>query len=395
MITVQEAVDIIREQKLYTGTERISFRHSCGRILAEEVKADRDIPPFHRVMMDGIAVRHQDIENGQRSFTVKAVIGAGENPSHGFEEGECAEIMTGAALPEGLDTVIPYEDIDLSEGLAHVRSSPKPGQHVHPRGYDHPANALLLSPGKKLDYSDIGILASVGFATVEVVKLPRVTVISSGNELVEVSYHPLSYQVRKSNVYALEAMLRPFATEIAIEHVTDDPGDITRKLTVALENSDVLVLSGGVSKGKYDYIPESLKNLGVEQLFHRVAQKPGKPFWFGRNEKCFVFALPGNPVSTVLCAAKYLIPWLAQKQQSVQRLQTVPLQKEYFKKTELTYFLPVRLSFSASTVEAIPAEGNGSGDFAHLSGIDGWLELAGSSGVFDPRKELPFIPKVF
>lgn len=381
MITVEEADKIIQAEQRDYGAEIMPFELTLGRVLAENIKADRDLPPFNRVTMDGIAVNYSAIENGVSSFHIKAVQAAGDQPVEVTETDHCIEIMTGAALPSSLDTIIRYEDIEIRGDLASLvidQKFIKKGQNIHIKGRDKQKDDIVATLGQLITPAIISLVASVGESELRVKKLPRVVIISSGDELVEVEQTPLIYQIRKSNNYTVKAVLQQHNIEASMMHIPDDP-EITKSLIrQCLQNYDVLILTGGISMGKFDYIPKALEELQVEKLFHKVKQRPGKPFWFGKhNNGVVVFAFPGNPVATFMCLHRYFLPWL---QSTLELKAKSPayaiLENDVIFQPELKYFLQVELNLNnEGRLIATPVEGNGSGDFANLAGTDAFMEL--------------------
>jgi molybdopterin molybdotransferase len=379
MITVEDAENIIMAQAGDYGAEIVPFETALGRVLAEEVKADRDLPPYDRVTMDGIAINYEAIENGVSTFRIKATQAAGDEPAHIDEHTECIEIMTGAMVPSSADTVIRYEDLELRAGLATlVTREIQKGQNIHYKGKDKKQHEPVAVPGEVVTPALIGLLASVGESELRVKRLPRVVVLSSGNELVEVNEQPGPFQIRRSNNYTINAVLRNNGIDASMLHLPDNEEVIKDQLKACLENYDVILLSGGVSMGKFDHIPRALAELQVEQLFHKVQQRPGKPFWFGRHPRGqLVFAFPGNPVATFMCLHRYFLPWLAaslgKKMESP--LRAVLSQRLSFN-FPLKYFLQVKLHYNEyCQLMAAPLEGNGSGDFANLADTDAFMEL--------------------
>jgi molybdopterin molybdotransferase len=220
--------------------------------------------------------------------------------------------MTGAVMPASVDTVIRYEDVDINEGLASVTVADiKQGQNLHLQGADKKQGDILAPAGQMVTPAIISLAASVGKTHLLVKKMPRVVIISSGDELVPVNQTPSLYQIRTSNSYTIQAVLQQHALQPDIIHIPDDPEITRQQIQHCLQNYDVLLLSGGISMGKFDYIPQALEDSNVEKVFHKVAQRPGKPFWFGRHSNgAVVFAFPGNPVATFMCLHKYFLNWL-------------------------------------------------------------------------------------
>jgi molybdopterin molybdotransferase len=373
MISVKEAFEIICNHQIQCTPVRVGLMDSIGKKLAEDVLADSDLPPFNRVMMDGIAIRYEELESYNR-FKIQGIQAAGSLQYFDIISGQCIEIMTGALLHPSFDTVIPYEDVTIENGFATITIPPKKFQaNVHLKATDFKKGDTLISKGTYISPAEIGILASVGISEPLVERAPRIAIISTGDELVDIDNQPLNFQIRKSNVYAIQAALKKeLYLEALTFHVSDQSDEIKSKLKEILQSFEIVILSGGVSKGKFDLIPIVLKELGVNELFHRIKQKPGKPFWFGASDSNLVFALPGNPVSTLVCCYRYLIPFLKFRLLNVSpKIEMMTIDGDYFKKGNLTHFLPVkRIGQMVS-----PADGNGSGDFAHLANVDGWIEI--------------------
>jgi len=386
MITVEEAEKIILAQATDYGAEIIPFELALGRVLAENIKADRDLPPFDRVTMDGIAVNYDAVADGISTFKIKATQAAGDEPVEIEENDECVEIMTGAMLPASADTIIRYEDLSLRAGLATlVTQEIKRGQNIHYKGKDKKHNDQVAGIGQVITPALISMVASVGETELRVKKLPRVVIISSGDELVEVDQTPSPYQIRRSNNYTVKAVLQQHNIEANMLHLPDDPEVIKKQLKTCLENYDVLLLSGGISMGKFDHMPKALEDLHVESLFYKVQQRPGKPFWFGRHSKGpLVFAFPGNPVASFMCLHRYFLPWLnASIAKEPQPTMRAVLNNRVSFHHPLKYFLQVKLHQNEyCQLVATPVEGNGSGDFANLTDTDAFMELPAQRNEF-------------
>lgn len=383
-IPVAAAEKIILSQKKDFGTETISFREALGRTLAQDITADRNLPPFNRVAMDGIAITYEAFEKGIRTFKIKTIQAAGDEPKDINAIDECIEIMTGAALPQTTDTIIRYEDLELNESTAILKSEDiKKGQHIHWKGSDKNKGEVLINANCIITPSVINVAASVGAKELIVKKLPKIAVITTGDELVEVDEIPSPYQIRNSNTYAIEGVLKQHSLNPALLHLPDDEKIIKQKLKQVLEDYDVLLLTGGVSMGKFDYVPKVLEELSVQLLFYKVQQRPGKPFWFGSYESKLIFAFPGNPVSAFLCLHRYFLSWLsATLYPSSQNFYAV-LNEDVAFKPALTYFLQVQLQMSAEAkMLAYPIKGNGSGDFSSLTEADAFIELPPDKSFF-------------
>jgi molybdopterin molybdotransferase len=358
------------------------------RVLAEDVAAERDQPPFDRVTMDGIAVSFRQWQQGRRKFTVVGTQPAGAPPLAVTAPDQCVEVMTGTVLPTGTDTVIPVERIARTGTAADVAPDAvvKAEQFVHRRGSDRDAGSLVLRAGTRLGPPEIAVLAGAGLASARVAELPRVAVISTGDELVDAGKPIAAHQIRSTNDRAIEASLTRHRLGVVTRARLRDDADA---LAVAIDRLDTeldaLVLSGGVSMGQFDFVPSVLEELGAKLVLHRIEQRPGRPMWFGVSARGKpIFALPGNPVSTLVCATRYLLPALRTAMGLTppppERVElTAPVEGS----PTLTYFVPVTLSSSErGTLLAQPRPTNTSGDFVALAGTDGFVELAAKRGGY-------------
>ncbi len=313
MIELENALELIRETVRPLETENVALSEAIGRTLASDVCSDIDSPPYDKSMMDGFAVRSKDIAGGTREFKVLETIAAGGTPDHRVTSGTVSRIMTGAPVPEGADCVIVVEwtssrkddsgrELMVCEVPADV--SVPAGRHVIRRAENIADGKIVLKSGESLRGLDAGLLAEVGAANVNVFRRPQVAVLPTGNEIVDCSQRPGRSQIRNSNGPMLVAMTREdglTATDLGI--AADDRDSLRELVEKGLEH-DVLILSGGVSMGDFDLVPGVLKEAGVQEVFHKVKMKPGKPVWFGVREtggrRSYVFGLPGNPVSSLV-----------------------------------------------------------------------------------------------
>ncbi|MBC7920870.1 MAG: molybdopterin molybdotransferase MoeA [Ferruginibacter sp.] len=397
MITVEEATRLMQATATPVPVVAVPLTEAAGRVLREPLRADRDFPPFDRVTMDGIALRFEALRGGRRTFAVAGVQHAGAVPIPLGEGDGCLEVMTGTVLPPGTDTVIRYEDLSFTDRnggrYAEVTAAPEAaGQNVHRQGSDRRAGDQLLAPGRLLSPPDVGVAASVGRSSLNVSRALTLAVVSTGDELVDVDQLPLPHQIRRSNAYALAAALGQAGARSQLYHLRDDPQQLETELRMILAGADGLVLSGGVSMGKADFVPAVLEALGVQKHFHTVAQKPGKPLWFGTSaEGKAVFALPGNPVSTMLCAIRYVLPWLRTgAQQTPEPPGRAVLTETISFAPPLTYFLPVQ-TFPGADGRRMgrPRPGGGSGDLANLTEADAFVELPAERKVFEAGEAFP------
>ena len=393
MITSEQALETILTHSRDFGQEIVPLTQSTGRVLAETIVADRDFPPFDRVSMDGIAIQYRHFHEGQRVFRVEGIQAAG-SPQKTLEDPKaCIEVMTGAMLPEKTDTVIRYEDLVEEEGGFRITAEIVENQNVHNRAYDRRSEDILLEKRGIISPAEIGILATIGKSGVRVSGLPKTIIISTGDELVEVSEQPAPHQIRKSNVHALGASLSAFNIHPDHLHLTDTYEEIRNKMKAVLKEYDLVLVSGAVSKGKFDFVPQVFEEIGVNKCFHRVSQRPGKPLWFGYKDQCVIFAFPGNPVSTQVCYLKYCEPWIRKSLGlSKRQKEYVALAKDVNFKPELTYFMQAKVrSLSNGVLQAIPIRGKGSGDLANMLDVNGFVELPKGKNTFRRGEVYSFI----
>lgn len=381
LITPSLAEEAIHSRLTCLPIESLPLTQCVGGTLRENIYAERDQPPFDRVAMDGMAVLSEALRRGVTRFRIQGVQAAGA-PQLKLGSGEDAiEVMTGAILPLGSDCVIPVEQIKVAGGFFSLTGAvnDSPYQHVDRRGNDSRQGMLLLEAGTLLRAPEIAVAASAGMARVRVSSQPAVMVVSTGDELIEPGEPIADYQVRRSNAYAVAATLRARGFgRIGDDHVPDDEDLMRERLALHLTTHEMVVLSGGVSMGKFDLVPKVLAQLGVQEVFHKIAQRPGRPMWFGIGPHGqAVFGLPGNPVSTLICLIRYVIPAIAEamgtKRAPPERLAlAAPVNFQ----PALTYFLPVAIECDDwGRPWADPRRPNGSGDFLSLTGTDGFVEL--------------------
>ena len=413
MITSEKALEIILSQTEDFGVEIVDFKDSLGRILKEEIVADRDFPPFNRASMDGIAITVDPFNKGVRAFKIEGVQAAGSPQLTLKDLNNCIEVMTGAMAPINSEAVIPYELVEITDGVAKVNTNNiKFFQNIHRKGLDRKKEDVLIQRNIVISAAEIGVLATVGKTKVQVAKNPKVMLISTGDELVEINQTPEDYQIRRSNIHTLVAILDRINIKADTIHITDDKPLLKQKIETILNNYDVLLFSGAVSKGKFDFLPEVLDELGVEKLFHKVRQRPGKPFWFGvtdplimnsrseitnlktreKDKKTTIFAFPGNPVSTFVSCMKYFYPWF-QKSTGIdyQNKNFAILAKDFNFKPDLTYFLQVKVQNKNGQLLAHPIAGHGSGDLANLVDNDAFIELPTGKQSFSKGEVFPLI----
>jgi molybdopterin molybdotransferase len=372
LISPEEAFRIVKNQFPNLKIESVALASSSGRELAENIYADRDQPPFHRVMMDGYAFQIAAWEKGIREFYVEGIQAAGEAPLTLKDENGCIEIMTGAVLPNDCSVVIQYEKSIRKENVVHFQVEDLNFfQNVHSKGFDKKEADVVLNEGTVIGPLEMACLASVGKTKVKVKKRLNIAIVSTGNELVEVHETPSDFEIRSSNLEMLQSLLKPYCDQVSVFRLSDDEQETTHFIQHELENFDIVCFSGGVSKGKYDFVAKALEENGIEKHFHGVNQKPGKPFFFGIKNETVVFAFPGNPISVLHCATRYLIPQLNKNSKEEVQLKTT-----YTNKSALTVYLPAFIfTYKNGIRMAELILQNGSGDFMGAIGANGFVEV--------------------
>lgn len=396
-----EAAQLVFSAIAAFPSEDCTLVSASGRILRRNVLADRAMPPFDRVTMDGFALRAA----GRRTATGARVLQVDGTPQAAGmmartlpdDPDACIEIMTGAVLPKGADCVVPYEDTERDGNRvtlsAETATRLTPGAAVHRIGSDHAQGDIVVRAGTRLSGREIAVAAACGASSVTVAALPKIAVVSTGDELVEVASPVMPHQIRRSNDLALRASLVQAGFPLVqLLHLRDVPAEIEAGLQRVLAECDVVIATGGVSKGRHDHLPTTLSHLGVTKVFHGVAQRPGKPMWFGMSRrKTPVFALPGNPVSCFACLHRYVLPALVRASGGpVAAPRWVQLTEAIEAHPHVTRFLPVHVRSQPNGVlQATPDPVNTSGDFAGLIGTDGFVELPAQT-TFPADHVVPF-----
>jgi molybdopterin molybdotransferase len=384
LITPHAAQQAIEALVTRLPIESRALELCLGQTLREDVYAERDNPPFDRVCMDGIAIDSASFSAGTRRYRIQGTQAAGAPALTLAAPSNAIEVTTGAVLPKGADTVIPLEEYAVVGDVASVRSDASGGayRNVARRGSDSRRDVPMLEAGARLGAREIAVAAAAGFDRLNIARPPRVAVISTGNELVAPGRPIADHQVRDSNAYALRAALSEHGvTEVEGEHVADDEGLIERSLHRHLGERDMIVLIGGVSHGKLDLVRAALAASGVQEVVHQVAQRPGKPMWFGVGpQRQAVFGLPGNPVAALTCLRRYVVPAIARALGApAMRPEPIALASPA-PGGRLAHFVPVRLRHDdLGRVAAVPGAPHGSGDFLALAGTDGFVELPPSA----------------
>jgi molybdopterin molybdotransferase len=373
MLTYEQArqtvIEHVGKNKGPRATANLSVWDPLGYVLAQEVKTDREYPPFDRSTRDGYAVRAAEAVTGAK-LPCASEIKAGDTVTAPLAPGTCVQIMTGAAVPAGADAVVMIEHTQRDAHLVQFERAAQPGQNIVPRGSEARADQLILSPGMRLGYAELALAAQVGARELRCASKPRVAILSTGDEVISIDDSPGPFQIRNSNSVSLAAQVRLAGGEpVLLGNAADTIEDLQAKIERGLKE-DVLVLSGGVSMGKYDLVEKVLRLLGADFYFDAVAIRPGKPAVFGRCGTAFVFGLPGNPVSTMVTFELFVVPALDLLSGADARplpLLEARLGKALKEKPGLTHFLPARVEWhdAAPEVRALPWQG--SGDIATMA----------------------------
>ena len=310
-LAVSDAQRLVLDSITRLETETVRLEQSVGRVLAQEIRANRDLPPYDVSAMDGFALRSADVAGGPAELTVIEDIKAGDLPTQTVVAGQCARIMTGAPVPPGADAVIRVEDTqEVSANRVQINKPVKPKNDVRPQGENMRDGDVVLTVGTEITPGVIGVLATVKAAQFAVFRRPRVAILSTGNELEGMDEPVDPNKIPNSNSYALMAQVQALGIEpVLLGIARDDPLELEQYLKRGLEY-DVLLVSGGTSVGVHDYVRPTIEKLGVQMKFWRVAIRPGHPLAFGMTDKTAVFGLPGNPVSSMVCVEEFVAPAL-------------------------------------------------------------------------------------
>ena len=375
----------VRDARKFPAVEEVALEAAAARVLAEDVAADRDTPALPRSVRDGFAVRAIDLPG---ELQVIGEVRAGQIFHGSVGSGQAVEIMTGAPLPEGADAVVMVEHTQSVNGRVIIHRSADPQQFINPRGCEARAHQIVLHTGKRMDYTDVAMLAAFGRSRVKVYRQPVVAIIPTGDEIVEVHQAPEGFQIRNSNAYSLAAQVARAGGLPQMLPVARDTVEHTREMVGRGLAADLLLLSGGVSAGKYDVVKEVLASFGAKFFFDRVLIQPGQPLVFGRAGETFFFGLPGNPSSTMVTFeifARAAVELLAGQEAIALHMPFARLARDFHHRIGLTRFLPARLSADGASVT--PVEWHGSGDVPALTRANAYL-VADPDRAEYPRGEL-------
>jgi molybdopterin molybdotransferase len=377
------------------ATSKLSVGEALGYVVAEEIRADREYPPFDRSTRDGFAVRASEAAAGARLHCVGEVK-AGDSVTLPLAMGSCVQIMTGAGVPPGADAVVMIECTSREGDAVTFQRTTLPGQNIVPRGSEARAGDVALHPGLRLGFAELAIAAQVGATQLLCARKPRVAILSTGDEVVPIGETPGPFHIRDSNSISLAAQVRIAGGEpVLLGNALDRSDDLGAKIEQGLRE-DVLVLSGGVSMGKYDLVESVLQAMGAESFFEAVAIRPGKPTVFARCRDAFVFGLPGNPVSTMVTFLLFVVPALDLLSGAPARplpLLEATLAETLKAKPGLTHFLPARVEWGGESAAVRPLRWQGSGDIAALSRANCFLVVPADREDIAAGEKVTVLPR--
>jgi molybdopterin molybdotransferase len=397
MLPVSEALALVLQHARALPPQSFALGPECSnRVLAESVVGDLDSPPYDKALMDGYAVRAADCAALPATLKVIEEVGAGRVPSKAVGPREATRIMTGAPIPAGADCVVRVEQTDRRGGEVMINAPPpKPGQHILARGRELRAGDVVLPAATVLHPQELGILAGAGRVSALLYPNPRVAILSTGDEVVEPRALPGPGQIRNSNGPMLLAQaMRAGAAPRYLGIARDDPQSLRLCITAGLTDTDVLMLSGGVSAGTFDLVPGVLQELGVAQHFHKVAMKPGKPLFFGTRDGQLVFGLPGNPVSSFVCFELFIRPAvraLRGESQPQPRQAALPFAEEFRADNDRPTYHPARLEVGEWGVRVRPLAWFGSADLRGIAGANALIVLPPGAQSFRAGDLVPVV----
>ncbi|MCP4294898.1 MAG: molybdopterin molybdotransferase MoeA [Proteobacteria bacterium] len=397
MLTVLEAQQKILTGIVPLGTEKISTPLARSRTLSQNVIADRPLPPFNRVAMDGYAVQSTDFNSPKTQLQVIGQIQAGVPTDLKLEAGEAIHVMTGAPLPEGADAVVKIEQTEMAGNMVTLHEKEmEHGLNIAAVGEDAAKGKRLLSRGQVLTSAGLAVCASVGLDFVSVFKQPVIKVISTGTELISPGQEPLPHQIRDCNSISVRSLSNQLGIDAEFLGICDDNPDTLSSVIKSGLESDILILSGGVSMGEFDLVPGILAKLGVREIFHKARLKPGKPIWYGTTDKgTSVFGLPGNPVSVQVNYKLFVEPAVG-KLSGVENYNPqflhLPIEGEIVKQNQLEQYFPAKLGAVAGQTIVLPTPISGSGDFSNLANSTGLIRCPIDCPKLESGSIVQFLP---
>lgn len=399
MIEISEATELVASHSHPLPPVLSQLETLAGHVLAQDVQSDVDSPPFDKSMMDGFAVKSADIADGNTVLDIIARVNAGSQFDGALQSGQAVQIMTGAPVPTGADAVVMVEETSEQEDRVTIRASVRQGQNILTRGLSMKNGQSVMNQGAPVRAEDIGLLAEAGVVECQVVRRPTLAVIATGDELIDASFQPSGSQIRNSNGPMLSALAKPYCSAVMNLGIGPDHRDLLGTRIAEGLHRDVLVLSGGVSAGVADLVPDLLREAGVEQVFHKVKIKPGKPVWFGvskraNGQQTLVFGLPGNPVSSMVCFRVFVAPALlrlagrdSHSEKLVGRL-TGP----HRQRPGRTTYWPSKMNRTGEGLTISPLDWKGSADLKTLAEANCFGVFPGDRDSFDAGEPIHIFP---
>lgn len=384
LVPAAKALEMVLDSCETLEAEKISIDSAIGRVLRQEIVAPYDFPRFHRVMMDGFALRAEDVGADCNSLPLAGEIAAGDQMEIVLKPNTCLRIMTGAPLPQGADAVVPHEETQEKNGQILFLRPVIKGQHIANQGEEAKAGQTLLNPGDIITAIAVAVMAASGYTQVNVSRMPSLAIVTTGNEVVPADSMPGKNQIRDSNSWSLAAQAQAEGiSQLTRSHVLDDEAAMAKVLSEALR-SDIVIVAGGVAEGKYDLAPTVLKSLGVKKIFHQVAQKPGKPLWFGKKNKTIVFGAPGNPLATLITFDLFVRPAIAKMTGKKVLFPTFDgkIMADVAYKTNRNINAFVKAVWEEQEYSIYPLHGCGSADVFHQSEANALMQLPAGKHEF-------------
>lgn len=396
MIPVNEAQDFILANSLPLDIQSQKIEKSLTFVLAEDIVADRPIPPFNRAAMDGFAVNSKENITPDTKLKIAGKIQTGIASTLDLNPGEAIHIMTGAPCPASADAIVKVEKATIEGDSVYLnQKNIQSGLNIAQKGEDAAKGKLLIKKGTVLTPAGIAVCASVGKDTIKVYRKPKIKIISTGTEIVSPEQIPLNHQIRDCNSYALRTMCHLLNVDAEFTGIgIDDPTVLGKMIEDGL-NADILLLSGGVSEGDYDHVPSLLAKNGVKKIFHQVNMKPGKPIWFGKTDSTFVFGLPGNPVSVQSCFKLFvevLIRRLSGWTDAGHKFMVLPLAEDLPSKTVREHYTPGRITITNGKTHVQSVNIKGSGDFSSFERSQGLIRFPGEEDMLKAQSMVEFLP---
>ena len=396
--SVFEAYETILRNMEKSALVAEPIHSTVGHRVEEPIRSDRCHPPFDRVAMDGIAIQLNALESGIKEFVLQSTCFAGDAQHTLKNASYCIEVATGSILPSGADLVLPYEVLQRKpqsfEFIGNYQHFSN-GSNVHKKGSDCPADETVLRQGTSINGPVMGLLATFGKTQLITRQTPKIIVLGTGTELVPINQTPKAHQLRSSNALACAHSLRRAGfTKVDCDLIQDNPKALFEQFKSYLLNYDVIISSGGISKGPHDFLLSILKDIGAQQLVYRIQQKPGKPMWFGKSAcQTPIFCLPGNPLATMVCLHRYVIPALqyaiGSSDHSMQKYVALTKSRRYEKPKTLFQLVKIK-HLNNGLTQATPVSSNGSSDIVAAANSDGFIELPADQKVFGRNQAFRF-----